>query len=395
MSVLGIVAEYDPFHRGHLHHLRSAMDAVSPAAVLVALSGPFKQRGDPALLSPFVRAECALLSGADAVFSLPVLWTVRDAEHYALGAVGMLSSLGITHLAFGAETPDLPLLYRTADLLENSPALFRNALHSALASGKGYPAALSEAAGVCIPESASLLRSPNNILAVSYLRAIRLLGVPVTPVVIPRSGGYHADRIDPASPSAAAVRDSLLRGNWKALSALPEGSVSAVRRAFLSRQIPDFPVFDAILLEKLRSMSSLQASGLPDCAEGLDSALLKAAMCAGSRKELVAMLTTRRYSAARISRLCTYALLGITRERLENLTLPSAALLLAIKRNPSMTGSWKKSPVQVLPASEWQEKADPVDLAAWRLWAHASGLPASYPFTQKIITDGNGSFAGS
>ena len=81
MSVLGIVAEYDPFHNGHLRHLRKAAAAVSPSAVLVALSGPVKQRGDLALLSPYARAEAALAAGADAVFALPVCWTVRDAEH--------------------------------------------------------------------------------------------------------------------------------------------------------------------------------------------------------------------------------------------------------------------------------------------------------------------------
>ena len=112
MSVLGIVAEYDPFHNGHLHHLQSAVSEVSPSAVLTVLSGPFRQRGTPALLSPFSRAECALSAGADAVFALPVLWTVRDAEHYALGAVSLLSSLGATHIAFGAETADLLLLQK-------------------------------------------------------------------------------------------------------------------------------------------------------------------------------------------------------------------------------------------------------------------------------------------
>ena len=179
MPILGIVAEYDPFHIGHLQHLHLSMDSVSPSAVLIALSGPFKQRGEPALLSPFVRAECALASGADAVFALPVLWTVRDAEHYALGAVSMLASLGVTHLAFGAETADLPLLQRTADLLEDSPAILRDTLHAALSGGKGYPAALAEAAGACIPESRPLLDHSNNILAVCYLRAIRRLGLSV------------------------------------------------------------------------------------------------------------------------------------------------------------------------------------------------------------------------
>ena len=119
MRVLGIVAEYDPFHLGHARHLRLAREAVRPDAVLIALSPCIKQRGELSLLSPHDRAACALSEGADAVFALPVLWTVRDAEHYALGAVSLLAGLGATHLAFGAETDDLSLLRRTAELLEN------------------------------------------------------------------------------------------------------------------------------------------------------------------------------------------------------------------------------------------------------------------------------------
>ena len=131
-------------------------------------------------------------------------------------------------------------------------------------------------------------------------------------------------------------------------------------------------------------MTPEQASSLPDCTEGLGTALLNAAARADSRMELISALTTRRYSSARISRLCTYAMLGVTKSRLESAPLPSAALLLAIKKNPSLTGSWKNSPVRVLSASGWQQYADPEDLAAWRLWSHACRLSLSYPFTRKI-----------
>ena len=365
MSVLGIVAEYDPFHNGHLHHLHKAMESVSPSSVLVALSGPFKQRGEAALLSPFARARCAVDCGADAVFALPVLWTVRDAEHYALGAVSMLASLGATHLAFGAETADLPLLQRTAALLEDSPVQLRNALHAVLAEGNGYPAALAEAAGACIPESRSLLGHANNILAVCYLRAIRRLGLSLSPVVIPRTGSYHAATVDSSVPSASAVRESLCRGDWRVLSALPEASSSVVRSAFLARETTEQSRLDTLLLDRLRSMKPEEASRLPDCPEGLDAALLNAARTAGSREELISLLTTRRYSSARISRLCTHALLGITREQLENTPLPSAAMLLAIKKNPSLTGSWKSSTVQVLSPAKWLEQAGSPDLSAW------------------------------
>ena len=385
MAVLGIVAEYNPFHTGHLRHLRTAVSAVSPSAVLVALSGPFTQRGEPALLSPLVRARCALNAGADAVFALPVCWTVRDAEHYALGAVSMLSSLGATHLAFGAETPDLPLLQQTADLLEGNPVPLRDALHAALAQGRGYPDALAEAAGACLPESVSLLRRSNNILAVCYLRACRRLGLSLVPVVIPREGGYRSERIDPLSPSASAVREALSRGSWQdALSAMPEASAAAVRTAFLSGEVPDPARLDALLLARLRAMSRPEAARLPDCPEGLDAALLKAASDADSRAQILEILTSRRYATARISRLCACALLGITRDRLDRLPLPESALLLAVRKNPSMTASWKNAPVRVFTAAAWQESADPADLEAWRLWSLCCGKPASFPFTEKL-----------
>ena len=115
MTILGIIAEYDPFHNGHLYHLNEAKKRVQPDFTYIVLSPCLKQRGTFSMLSPLDRARLALEAGADAVFALPVLWTVRDAEHYALGAVSMLASLGVTHLAFGAETADLPLLQRTAD----------------------------------------------------------------------------------------------------------------------------------------------------------------------------------------------------------------------------------------------------------------------------------------
>ena len=385
MSVLGIVAEYDPFHNGHLFHLRSAMEAVSPSAVLVALSGPFKQRGEIALLSPFVRAECALSSGADAVFMLPSLWTVRDAAHYALGAVSVLASLGATHLAFGAENADLSLLQQTADLLEDSPEKLTAELHRELSLGKGYPAALSAAVGACIPESRELLNHANNILAVCYLRAIRRLNLSITPVVIHRFGSYHAAVPFPSSPSASSIRDSLCRGNWSpALSCLPEVSSNAVLKSFRFGRIPSRQSLDSLLLNKLRSMSAEQISRLPDCSEGLETAVSKAAAESFSREELIARLTGRRYSSSRISRLCACALLDLTREQVDYAPLPSGILLLGIKKNLSLTGSWKNGPVQVLTASKWRNVADPADLAAWRLWCQACGFSASYPFTQRI-----------
>lgn len=388
MKILGIVAEYDPFHRGHLFHLSEAKKRISPDLTLIALSPCVKQRGELALFSPSDRARCALEAGADAVFSLPVCWTVRDAEHYALGAVVLLSRLGATHLAFGAETADPDLLSGAADLLESPSRVFETVLKDRLSAGAGWPAAASAALSAAMPEAAGLLDRPNNILAVSYLRAIRRLNLALEPVIIHRTGSYHAAAVDPAAPSASALRDALLSGSYtEAAAALPEYTAAILRRRFLDGRVPDERILDSLLLSRLRAMDGAEYALLPDLSEGLENALRTAAAASRSRWELITSLSGKRYPAARVSRLCACALLGLTKERLENAPLPGNALLLGLRKRPEMTALWKDPAFPVIASfTEWKKAADPADLAAWRLWAQCCRLPDTLPFTEKTVT---------
>ena len=388
MKILGIVAEYDPFHNGHLYHLTEAKKQITPDLTCIVLSPCLKQRGDLALLSPTDRARCALEAGADAAFALPVSWTLRDAEHYALGAVSLLASLGATHLAFGAETADLSLLSRAADLIERPSAAFNAGVKSRLFSGRGWPAAVSAALSAALPEAANLLDRPNNILAVSYLRAIRRLNLSLQPVIIPRAGSYHAAAVDPSSPSASAVREALLRGNYAgAFAALPEYTVSILRRRLLDGTVPDDAVFDQLLLAKLRSMSGSAFRFLPDLSEGLENALQDAAASVTSRRDLLSALSGKRYTAARISRLCACALLDLSADDLRSAPLPENALLLGLRKSAELTALWKNSAFPVISSfTEWKKAAHPADLAAWRLWAQCCRQPDTLPFTEQIVT---------
>ncbi len=385
-TILGIVAEYDPFHNGHALHLSESRKAVRPDAVYIALSPCVKQRGELSMLSPFDRAACAVHEGADAVFAMPVLWTIRDAEHYAFGAVHLLAGLGITHLAFGAETPDLHLLNGVAGLLEDSPPHFTETLNCHLSRGEGYPAALSAAVNDCLPEAGTVLFRPNNILAVCYLRALRRMHSPVVPVVIPRRGGYHDPDIRTETPSASALRESLARGIYiPALAAMPAFSADRTRAAFLNRRIPDSRKLDTLLITKLRTAG---LSELPDLSEGLENALKKAASLCSSRDQLLQCLSTRRYPGARISRLMAAAMLDVTRARLESLAPPDRTLLLSLRKGTSLSDRWKDLPVHIYTSpAEWKKAADPEDLTAWRLWAICCGLPDSIPYSEKIYTE--------
>lgn len=388
LRILGVVAEYDPFHRGHAYHLSEARRLLSPDAVFVALSPCFTQRGAPALLSPHDRAACALAAGADAVFALPVTWAVRDAENYALGAVSLLAGLGATHLAFGAEEPDLSRLRAAADLLDDPPEGFTRALKAALSAGAGYPAALSQAAESALPGAGALLSAPNNTLAVCYLRAIRRLKAALEPVVVPRLGAYRAEAVDAAFPSASAVRSALRRGDWAgAMPALPPASASRVRAAGLAGTLPDPAAWDLLLLSRLREMPKEAFPALPDAGEGLGNALESLRFTVLSGEELRRRLTSRRYSAARVSRLLAHALLGLTGEGLRSLPPPTDTLLLGLRRNPALTAAWKDRPLRVHPTgAAWAPFADPADLLAWRLWALICHRPATLPFTEKTVS---------
>ena len=387
MKILGIVAEYDPFHNGHLYHIAKAKKQAAPDLTYIVLSPCVKQRGGLALLSPADRARCALEAGADAVFSLPVCWTLRDAEHYALGAVSLLSRLGATHLAFGAETADADLLRRAANLLENPPARFDEVLKETLAGGAGWPAAVSAAVSDVFPEARGLLDKPNNILAICYLRAVRRLKLSLEPVVIRRAGSYHAATVTRSAPSASALREALLRGSYaEALAAVPSCTADIIRRRFLEGRVPDERSLDTLLLSRLRCMTEEAYRSLPDLSEGMENALQAAARSAATRRGLIDSLTGKRYPAARISRLCACALLGLTADEISGAPLPENGLLLGLRKNREMTARWKDLPVPVIPSfTEWKKAVHPADLAAWRLWAQCSRLPDTLPFSEPIV----------
>ena len=191
MRVAGVVAEYDPFHRGHAYHLAQTRQRTQADYIVVVMSGCFTQRGQGAIVSPAARVRMALANGADAVLELPVPWAVREAEHFALGAVSILHRLGcVTHIAFGAETNDLAALTACAKLLEQPTDELNIQVQAGLRAGLSHPSALSQALAAQCP--ASGLEQPNNVLALCYLRALLRLNSNIAPILIHRNSSYHA-----------------------------------------------------------------------------------------------------------------------------------------------------------------------------------------------------------
>lgn len=243
MKTAGIIAEYNPFHNGHAYLMEQVRTQTGADYLIVVLSGNFTQRGIPAMLDKYQRAKMALLCGADLVLELPCMFACSSAEQFALGGISLLSQLEVVDfLGFGCESESLNSLQRAADFLLEEPDSFRMILQKSLRDGVSFPAARSMALTACMGENLAdhnLLSSPNNILAIEYLKSLKLLSSSICPVAVKRIGcGYHERELHEACSSALAIRLALLDGKN------PEN---------IKNQVPD-PVFSILKDQYLKSL---------------------------------------------------------------------------------------------------------------------------------------------
>ena len=390
MRVVGVIAEYNPFHSGHAYHLAEARRLSGADAVVVVMSSVFTQRGDAALLSPADRARMALSAGADAVFALPAAWAVRDAEHFALGGVSILSGLGCTAISFGTETADPAPLRTAARLLESPDETFSAAVRTHMASGLPYPAAVSAAMEAVQPGCGKLLEAPNSTLAVCYLRAIQRLGADMDVVPVQRLGAYHASSLGTALPSATALRGAILRGDWASVrNAMPDEAYHILRQAASAGRIHHPAALDRALLYRLRTMHADDYAVLPELSEGIENRLASAAVSAASREELLLSAKTRRYPYARLSRLATHALLGMTDSCLREEPQPQAAWLLGFRkdRQDLFRHFRLHSSLPILSKAADVDRDAPWftnECRAYDVWSLGAGLPSGLALTQGI-----------
>lgn len=314
MTTIGIIAEFDPFHRGHEYLIRQARLHQPDSAVIVAMSGHFTQRGAPAALRPHARAEMALRCGADLVLELPLPWAISSAEGFARGGVAVLAAAGVHHLAFGSECGDAFRLKRISDALFSPeyPALLKQRLSSGCSFASARQQALSALIGA---GNAQLLKQPNDLLGVSYLSAIRELSAPITATAIPRIGPQHnAQHIDGHFTSASNLRALLRQGSLtQAMGLLPEPARPVLQREWEDGLTPAaLENMERAVLYRLRLMTEQDFLALPDCSEGLEHRLFRAAQQATSLTDFYALAKTKRYAHSRIRRVALWAFLNLT-----------------------------------------------------------------------------------
>ena len=374
MKVCGVIAEYDPFHRGHERHLALARERTGARYVLCLMSGSFTQRGMPALLPPHLRAEMALRCGADAVLQLPYAFSVREADMFAFGGVSILQALGcVTHLSFGCETDDLALLQKAARALEAPSDAFSRALQGGLARGLSFAAAQGRALEAEMGLSAGLFNAPNTALALAYLRALLKLNSPIQPAPVLRRDSYRAAELAPY-PSAGAVRGAILRGDWAGVrEGVPPQALPVLEKAVLDGLLCPPGGLDGILRHALLSSDPAAVSRWPGIDEGLEMRLLSAAGRAVSREEIIALTKSRRYTWGRISRALCHGVMGLSKADLP--AAPAYARVLGFRESarPLLRRMQKSGfPLLTRPArAPWAA----LDAKADELWRIGAGLP--------------------
>lgn len=307
METAGIIAEYNPFHNGHRFLQQQAAQLASRTAAV--LSGYFVQRGEPALYSPFLRAEAALKEGLDLAVSLPTAMSLAPGELFARAGVLALARLGVTRLVFGCESGDAATFRQAAQTVraaETSPLFSR-----LLQQGMGYPKARSRAVGLLYgKEAEDFLSTPNNQLGVCYAAAVEEFAPQIQLCPIPRQGtGHHSFTPQGEYASATLLRETIRRGEFPDRY-IPSSSQPLLRKAPLCPQ----DGLEQAVLYVLRTMPPEKLAAIAQVGEGLEHRILRAAKHAANLPQLLSLCACPRYTNARLRRIFYCALLGITKK---------------------------------------------------------------------------------
>lgn len=318
MKAVGIIAEYNPFHNGHAYQIAQVRHALSPDVVIAAISGHFTQRGDIASFTKWQRAHLALLGGADLVIELPFAFAVRSGEYFATGGIRLLAALGATHLSFGAESTAIEPLC-TAARVQLSPSIGKE-LAPYLAQGMPYASALSSWLEEYHHLPPAIIRSPNNILAIEYLKAIFTYAPHMIPIHITRQGNTHHNTSLTESPfaSSSAIR-AFLAENATCLdrlsSYIPKNLLPHLMQFYHANgALPSYESLAPFVFGLMATTDKNRLSSTAGISEGLENKFLTASFTASTLDELLNQVKSKRYPRTRLNRILLHYLFGLTQE---------------------------------------------------------------------------------
>lgn len=320
-KILAIIAEYNPFHNGHLYHLEKSKKIVDPDYSICIMSGNFCQRGDTSIIDKWSKAEMAIKSGFDLVIELPVIYSISSAENFAEGALKILNAFNNVTLSFGSECGNINVLNKFANILYDEPKEFSTILTHELAKGISYPKARENALMLYLNDVrkyANVLSNSNNILGIEYLKAIKKLRSKVQPITVKRIGtDYNSLKIKDRLASATAIRN-LIQNDEDVAKLVPKSSFDILSSNMkYGKTVNGLAIFEKEIIYTLRKMSIQEIADLQDVSEGLENLIKTAADSCNTLEDLINSIKSKRYTRSRIQRILLYSLLDITKKDIQ------------------------------------------------------------------------------
>lgn len=301
MKVLGLIVEYNPFHNGHIYHIKKAKELVNPDVTVIIMSGNFVQRGEPAIVDKWTRTAIALEHGIDLVVELPFVYAVQSADYFAKGALKILADIQITDLVFGSESGNIHIFKEIAYAIKNNQEEYNAHIQSFMNQGYRYPHACNQALSLLLNTS---ITTPNDLLGLAYVKEIINNDYPIQMHCITRTNSFHSTNLQEIS-SATAIR------------------LAISKQIDISKQLPNYERYqDPIFLDsffpylkyKILTTSPSELRNLHLVEEGLENLLLKNISHVDTMAMFIDSLTSKRYTRSRIQRMIIHILMNNSKD---------------------------------------------------------------------------------
>ena len=302
MKIIGIIAEYNPFHLGHLYQIKKAKEMFPESIIIAIISTNFTQRGDISIINKWDKTKICLENDIDLVLELPTLYATQSSDVFAYAAMKILNEFKIDTLIFGSETNNINQLKELANTQLNNKD-YDNLVKKYLDEGINYPTAMSKA----LKELSDItIDKPNDLLGLSYIKEIIKNNYHITPISIERTNDYHETSINNNIISANLIR-KLHREEKDITPYIPKYS-----QKYLYQNISIENAFNLLKYKLITDKSNLDKYLTVD--EGIENRIIKYINKSNSWNELVTNTKTKRYTYNKINRMLIHILLGITKE---------------------------------------------------------------------------------
>lgn len=300
MNIIGIICEYNPFHNGHIYHLKKVKEIFPDSLIILVMSGNFTQRGIPSTLDKWDKTEIALEYGIDLVVELPFVFATQSADIFAHGAISILKEMKVEYLVFGSETNNIDYLTHLANISLYDQN-YQEKIKIYLDKGYNYPTALNMAF-----EGKVNIKEPNDLLAISYIKEILKQNASIKPISIQRTNSFHEKQIHPTISSATSIRLALKTAQDFS-KAVPDFVYSKLRKKFSDQEN-----YFSYLKYKIISQTDLSVYQTVD--EGIENRMKKVILESNSWEELVYKIKSKRYTYNKLNRMLIHILCDFTKE---------------------------------------------------------------------------------